>query len=123
AHPWINHELFAEGVMAALYAVLGSRGLVLLKVTLGLATLALVRRAALRRCHSTWAATIATAVAAVIMTPGLMIRPQLFTLLGVALVLELVGRARYQARGPAWTLPLVVAIWVNLHGGVLAGIG
>ncbi len=123
AYPWINHELLAEAAMAALYAILGSRGLVLLKVTLGLTTLALVRHAALRRCHSAWAATIATAVVAVIMTPGFMIRPQLFTLVGVALVLELLGRARYQPRGAAWMLPIVIAIWINFHGGVLAGVG
>ncbi len=123
AHPWINHELFSEALMAASYAALGSTGLVVLKVALGVTTLALVRRTALRRCHATWAATIATAVAAVIMTPGFMIRPQLFTLTGVALALELVSRARYRAHGAAWTLPLVVAIWINLHGGVLAGIG
>ncbi len=123
AYPWINHELLAEAAMAALYAILGSRGLVLLKLTLGLTTLALVRHAALRRCHSAWAATIATAVVAVIMTPGFMIRPQLFTLVGVALVLELLGRARYQPRGAAWMLPIVIAIWINFHGGVLAGVG
>jgi len=123
AHPWIDHELGAEAVMAAVYAALGSRGLVLLKVMLVLATLALVRRAALRRCHATWAATIATAFSAVIMAPGFMIRPQLFTLLGVALVFELVGRAHYRPRGIVWMLPLVVAVWINLHGGALAGIG
>src|SRR5689334_12092399 len=73
SQPWLNHELLSEATMATVYAALGSVGLVLLKVALGLATLALVRRTALRRCHATWAATLATAVTAVVMTPGFMI--------------------------------------------------
>jgi hypothetical protein len=123
AHPWMNHELLAEGVMAAVYAALGSYGLVALKVALGLATLALVRRSAFRRCHASWAAAVATAVAAVIMTPGFMIRPQLFTLVGLALTLDVLAASRHRARGVAWLLPLLAALWINLHGGVLAGIG
>ncbi len=123
AYTWVNHELFAEGAMAAVYAGLGSHGLVALKVALGLATLALVGGGAPRRCHASWAAAIATAVAAVIMTPGFMIRPQLFTLVGLALTLDVLAASRHRARGAAWLLPLLVALWINLHGGVLAGIG
>lgn len=123
AHPWVNHELFAEGLMAGLYAAFGSYGLVALKIVLGLATVALVHRAALRRCRVPWAAALATTIAAVVMTPGFMVRPQLFTLVGLALTLDVLAANRYRARGTAWLLPLLVAVWINLHGGVLAGIG
>jgi hypothetical protein len=122
-YPWIDHELFAEGAIAAIYAGLGSYGLVALKVVLGLATLALVRRSALRRSHAPWAAAIATTIVAVIMAPGFMIRPQLFTFAGLALILDVVAASRYRPRGAVWLLPLLVAVWINVHGGVLAGIG
>ena len=122
-HPWINHELLAEAAMAAAYALCGGPGLVALKVTLALATLALVWRAAIRRSQMRFAAAIATGLAAVIMAPGLMIRPQLFTLVGLALALDVLAAARYRAAGAAWLLPLLVVLWVNTHGGVVAGIG
>ena len=122
-HPWVNHELVAEGVMAAVFNLRGAAGLVALKTAVGLATLALVWRAARRRSGERWAASVATAIAALVMAPGLMIRPQLFTLLFLALTLDWLAAADYRARGPARYLPLVVVLWVNTHGGVLAGVG
>ncbi len=123
AHPWVNHELLAEAAMAIAYGALGSSGLIVLKAALGMLTLAIVYRSAARRSRATWAAAVATALAAVTMLPGLMIRPQLFTLVFLALSLHVLARARYRARGLAWLLPIVVALWVNTHGGVMAGVG
>lgn len=123
AHPWLNHELLAEAAMAAAFNVLGRAGLVALKTLLGLGAMALIWRAARRRSHAPWAAAVATAVAALVMAPGFMIRPQLFTLLFLALTLDVLAATRYRARGRAWWLPALAVLWVNTHGGVLAGVG
>ena len=122
-HPWINHELAAEAAMAATYRAAGPAGLIALKVLLALASLGLVWRSARRRSGDAWAATIATIAAAEVMAPGFMIRPQLFTLLFLALTCELLARAEYRARAWAWGVPPLVVLWVNTHGGVLAGVG
>lgn len=122
-HPWLNHELLAETTMAAVYAAGGAVGLVAMKLGLGLAALAFVHAAAARRSRTPWAAAVATSLAAVIMLPGFMIRPQLFTFAFLALFLHVLAASRYRARGAAWALPAVAVVWANTHGGVLAGIG
>ena len=123
AQPWVNHELLAEGAMALAYRLAGSAGLVTLKVVLGLATAAVLWRKAQRWSGDAIAATLAVVFALYAMRPGFMIRPQLFTMLFLAVTLEIVRASRGRAAGIAWWLPLLVALWVNVHGGVLAGIG
>jgi len=123
AHPWINHEILAEATMAAVFNAFGTAGLVGWKLALGAAALLVLWRTALRRSGHEVASALATAAAAVVMTPGLMIRPQLFTLLFLALTLAILSAEGYRPRGAAWLLPLLVGLWVNTHGGVLAGVG
>ncbi len=123
SQPWVNHELLAELTMAGLYRLAGGVGLVVLKVVLGLVTAALVWGTAARRSRDAIAATLAVVAALLVMAPGFMIRPQLFTMTFLAATLALLDRADFAARGPAWWLPLVVLVWVNTHGGVLAGVG
>jgi hypothetical protein len=122
-HPWMNHEILAEVSMAAVYNLGGAPGLVTLKVAIGLATLLIVWRTARRRSDDAVASSIATAAGASIMAPGLMIRPQIFTLLFLAAVVAELAKHDYRPRGRVWLLPLLVAIWVNTHGGVIAGVG
>lgn len=123
AQPWVNHELLSEGAMALAYRFAGSAGLVALKVALGLATAAVLWRTARRRSGDAIAATVAVVFALYVMRPGFMIRPQLFTMLFLAVTLEIVRASHGRAAGVAWTLPLLAALWVNVHGGVLAGVG
>lgn len=123
AQPWVNHELLSEAAMAWTYRMGGSAGLVALKVLLGLAVGAVLWRTARRRSGDPVAATLAVGLALYVMRPGFMIRPQLFTMLFLALSLELVSASRTRAAGVAWILPLLVVLWVNTHGGVLAGVG
>jgi hypothetical protein len=122
-HPWVNHEILAETAMAAVFNDGGALGLVVLKVVIGLATLFIVWRAALRRSRHPGASAVATALAAAIMAPGLMIRPQLFTLLFLAATLAELAKEDFRPRRRAWALPLLAVVWVNTHGGVLAGVG
>ncbi len=122
-HPWVNHELLAEGTMALLYRFAGPAGLVALKVALGLGTLALLRRSAARRSADQVATTLAVLGALVVMAPGLMIRPQIFTLFFLAATLEILAHSDYRPQGWALGLPVLMALWINVHGGVLAGVG
>jgi hypothetical protein len=121
-HPWVNHELLAEAAMATVFDAAGAPGLVAMKIVLGLGTLACIWHAARRRSGSDWAAAIATALAATVMAPGFMIRPQLFTLFFLALTLDALASADYRPAAGARLLPLLFALWVNTHGGVLAGV-
>lgn len=64
----------------------------------------------------------------VITTLGLMpftvtVRPQLFTFLLFAATLLIIYLAEQRRYRWLWLMPLLVAAWVNLHGGFLAGCG
>ncbi len=51
------------------------------------------------------------------------IRPQIFTYLFFLVELLVLERADRGGEASLWALPIVFAVWVNLHGGVLAGAG
>lgn len=47
-------------------------------------------------------------------------RPQVFSFLGAAILLALLARVRDNGR-LEWTLPLLMLVWANLHGGFVVG--
>ncbi len=123
-HRWINHEILAECIFAMVYDRFGCPGLLVLKLLLGLVTVALMARAAARRSSRPLYWAMAVAVCALLMSWGYLVRPQIFTSLALALLWERLGA---HESAPSWStlaaLPLIFALWVNTHGGVLAGIG
>jgi hypothetical protein len=123
-HPWVNHEILAECIFAAAYDRFGSPGLLLLKLGAGLVTLSLMARASATRTSAPLVWAGALFVCASLMAWGYLIRPQIFSFLGLAIVWERIltyeGRRVLRSLLP---LPLVIAVWVNTHGGVLAGLG
>jgi hypothetical protein len=116
--PWINHEWLSEVFMGAAWAGGGTAGLALLKAMLALSTLLIVWRAHRDADLGLRMAVLAgTAVAAAQITQTL--RPQLWSLLGIALLTaELQFRG---ARRPWLFLPLF-CVWANAHGGWIVGL-
>lgn len=122
AHPWINHEIFAECCFAAIYDRLGSPGLLAFKLLLGLATLAVLGGAARRRAREPLAWCSALVVAASMMSWGYLVRPQIFSFFALAVLWNALQRTAMGDRGRSiWILPPLFAVWVNSHGGVAAG--
>jgi hypothetical protein len=122
--PWINHEWLAEVVMYLSWAIAGATGLIALKTLVVLATLAIV------------AVIIRTEVAhdplrdflMFVAIAGMWIRiyvarPQMFSLLVFAAVLSLLRAADRGSRFRLWVIPPLFAVWVNLHGGWIVGLG
>lgn len=114
---WINHEWLSELAFAAAYQAGGVAGMLLLKAAiLGAAfvTLAWLTRG-MREEVRGWllaAAFVALAPAAITF------RPQLWTVLAVPLLCGMLdGRIRLIF------MPLLFAVWANLHGGWLVGGG
>jgi tetratricopeptide (TPR) repeat protein len=50
-------------------------------------------------------------------------RAELFTQLIFVAFVYVLWRYHKSGRGPLWSLPLLMFLWVNLHGGFLAGLG
>jgi hypothetical protein len=49
-------------------------------------------------------------------------RPQLFSFGLAAVFLYIIERRRWERRGPLWLLPVLMALWVNVHGGFAIGL-
>ncbi len=122
--PWINHELLAEIALGAAHWVAGGTGILLLKMLVGLLTFGIALR--IGASDLTWPQRAAPwavgALAVVEISYGFAARPQIFTALALSIEFWLL---RLITRGKLWwvlALPILFALWVNTHGGVLAGL-
>lgn len=122
--PWINHEWLSEVAFGIVYDLGGGQGLILMKGLVGLAIVALVYRHLVVRGSDPLRAGLLMLPSLLLLVPGLStVRPQMFTYLLFALTLLLLHRVESGRPALLWAAPLVLAVWVNLHGGVLAGVG
>ena len=120
--PWINHEVLAEVALGLAHRLAGGTGLWLLMV--GLAALSIGWAWQTGAGRDRTQRIVALGLLGLVgyhLALGYAARPQLFTLLGfVALVTVL---RKFLAGSLAWglVLPLLLVVWVNTHGGFLAG--
>ena len=123
-HEWINHEILAEAAMALSFRALGGAGLLLLKMAVGLATFFLAISIAARgKDNGTKLVAWAFAALAVVeISFGFAARPQIFTALALAIELWILCQIHKGKSAWAVALPPLFALWVNTHGGVLAGL-
>ena len=115
--PWVDYEWLARLVFHVAHTRFGNAGLVALRLVLGTVFLLALYDLARRRRGGWWAFVAAVLV----LTPtGLrffMFRPTLFTFALLAVWLALIDRARDQEKLPLVLFPLLLVLWVNLHGG------
>lgn len=121
---WVNHEWLAELVFYGCYSVLGTPGLVGFKVVVCMTVLAIVYRHLLKVGLNRVRACIIVVWVAVLLVPGVSaLRPQLFTYGFFLLLIWLLQKQGWRTGYALWLLPAIFAVWVNLHGGFLAGVG
>lgn len=121
--PWIAHEWLSEVIFSLIHRASGPTGLVLFSALLiGGTFTGLFRRLLINRV-SILAAAFLTVLAAGTSANHWLARPHLFsiplTLVWVSLLFSYhrTGKALY-----LWFLPLVMVLWVNLHGGYFTGL-
>ena len=122
--PWINHEIIAEVALALAHRALGGTGLLLLKMAVGLLTFGIALSVACGQMKPgarliAWAFG---ALAVVEISYGFAARPQIFTALALAAELWILAAIHRGRRRWAFALPPLFAVWINTHGGALAGI-
>jgi len=121
--PWVLHEWLFEVVLYSMFAWLGPFGVKLLTATLAMAALG-ITYATLKRFTATPSVAFALLLAACVpFSLGISPRPQLITYVFFASFLYILLNYKYfQASRYLFALPLLMVIWVNAHGGYLAGI-
>ena len=120
---WINHEWLAELMMFFVYSIFGSAGLLIGKLFVGFAIIYILSLIASRRSCNRLVYGIVFVLCVFVMSPGFMIRPQLFTFLSVSYFLYVFHLYFERQMNLLWSLPLVMIFWVNCHGGFLVGAG
>lgn len=121
--PWINHEVGAELAFGAAYKTLGGGGLLLLKFIIGMLTFWIALRTGIRglappAAAAGWALGL---LASGEIAFGFAVRPQIFTALFLACLLAVLQAIHAGRLNRVWVLPPLFALWINVHGGALAG--
>ena len=121
---WVNHEWLSEVIFYAAYAAGGNTGLIALRLAILALTLLIIARA-LDRAELPAIARdllLVFAVVGTMATTGT-VRPQLFSLLAFTWLLWRLRESERCGWHALLLVPLVMAIWANLHGGWLVGLG
>jgi hypothetical protein len=119
---WANVPVLGELVLTAV-AALGDRALAVFQIAADLLALGLLAGAALRRGAADTRVALAVVLAVLAGAPALVIlRLQVLSLVPFALVVILLHREHDRPSRGIWLLPVVVAVWTNLHGAVLLGV-
>ena len=122
---WVNHEWLTELQFGWLWKHFGSLGLVAWRDLLMIGVFAVAARSFRDAQASVGAAVILWLYTAQCLAGFcVFVRPQVATFFLFALTLWILRRQWDRPRTlTIWLLPLLSLIWVNLHGGFLAGVG
>ena len=114
--PWVAYSWLYEVLVCTLHAGLGLFGIVGFRVALALAVVAAIHRLVARR-EPRFLPAVGLSAAASLAVAGLFSeRPWLFTILLGTLTLDVVLDLRAGRRTLlAWLLPVLFALWANLH--------
>ncbi len=115
-----NHSWLAQVVMALAWQAAGHLGMTLFVAALAVAgMLALYWAGGGSVYASGFALALGAACAAAFWSP----RPQMFTFFFSALLMLLLRSMKREGGAPIWSLPLLIWLWANLHGGyIVAGL-
>lgn len=120
---WINHEWLSELIMHFVYHVFDSPGLLIGKLLVGFSIVYLLSKISFHRACEPLVYGMVFVLSVFVMSPGFMIRPQILTFLFISYFLYSFHLYLEKGKNLLWSLPLVMIVWVNCHGGFLIGVG
>jgi len=119
---WTNHEWLSDVTLAMLYAVGGDRAMSLWRTLLLVAVLAAFAGALWRRFPHPLFVLAGVLVSTPLIRIFINLRPHGFTYLFALLMLLIFEGSRSRTK-LLWALPALFALWTNLHGGFVLGVG
>ena len=121
-YPSIPHEWLSKVIFSLSNDILGLSGVVLLTALIVTATWAIVFNEANRRTKSLFVSLFLTALGITTSMIHVLPRPHIFTYLFTALWIVILERIR-SGRPKSWGwLPILMLVWVNMHGMFVIGI-
>ena len=124
-YPWVDHEWATDIAIAFLYGIGGLTALSLVWELIIVAIAVAVLRHRLAGVPVSIQGAVTMAAFIIVLPPILGVRPQMLSLLFLAIVAGAVSRERLGASGAMrrlWLLPLLFAAWANLHAGFAAAL-
>lgn len=115
------HEWFTQVIFSISYKMGGMDGVVVLCALLIAITFTLVFRHCFERSNMLLVSLGMTILAAATASIHWLARPHLFTMLFILLWVSVLENFRRKGNLHWWVLPLLMLIWVNLHGAFIAG--
>lgn len=121
--PWTLHEWLFELVLYLAFAQLGVAGVKAFTAVLAVTALYIAYATAARVLQGSTLALALTVVLFLFQTVGIAPRPQLVTTICfAALIYLIVGFKYFNDDRRLWLMPPLMIVWVNAHGGFIAGI-
>jgi hypothetical protein len=116
--PWLSHEWLSDVIYWGWSSWLGMATLVWWKWSVLVAAFAFLFQLLRKLAGSSLCAFLAALLAIAVGAPFFDIRPQLYSILGFAVLMHLaLVPSRWR-----WALPVLFFVWVNLHGGFFFGL-
>lgn len=121
--PWINHEWLAEVLFYLIYDSWNSTGLLFFKLVVGLLMIHVLSLLYWAKEQNAFIYLFYFMILIPVLAPGFMVRPHLLTYLFLTLLVFIFYKFfDGNSKALAWT-PLLMLVWANCHGGIVAGIG
>lgn len=120
--PSFPHEWLSQVIFAGAYNWLGLDGVVLLTALIIMLTWGIVYRQTMHQSKSFFSALIFIALGVGASQIHVLPRPHIFTYLLTAIWITLLERIDKNKSQSWWLLPVVMLVWVNLHGMFVLGI-
>ncbi len=120
---WFNHEWLSDVSLAFFFHNFGWAGVVCAKAVIILAIVGVLAWSLVKKNATTFDKLLLLLGAVFLLGPSIRTaRPHIITCLNVALLLTILKQRKLEGQSlPLW-LPLVFAVWSNLHGGCIAGL-
>jgi hypothetical protein len=120
--PWTAHEWLSEIIMAILHSASGLTGTVIFFSFIIATTYFLLFRMLQQESRDVLLGALIVCFAAVSSTPHWLARPHIFSLALTVIWYRLLNDFQYRQKNRLFLLPLLILLWVNLHGGYIVGI-
>ena len=119
---WTAHEWFSEVIMAAFFQTFGLTGVVLFFAFLFALTHWLLYQWLRRRSNDVFLCVIVTLIATASSSIHWLARPHAFSLLLIVVWCRCLDRFQSRGENTLIYLPMMMLLWVNLHGGFVIGL-
>jgi hypothetical protein len=121
-YPSFPHEWLSQVLFGVVYNWFGLNGIVLLTALVIMLTWGIVYRQTIRKSTSFFSALMLTALGVTASQIHVLPRPHIFTYLLTAVWIALLENITEKKTRAWWILPLVMLLWVNMHGMFVLGI-